>query len=126
MTRLGGTAVRRSNETLGISPSSIRLLRRQRQTESLATMRALTCIKAVEPTVSPSCHSVSAIREWPMDDTLKSKILELQDQHRLMTVATNKAGRLAASNHRWIGERRPDALFPVRPAKPKGGEPRAG
>src|SRR6516164_5139761 len=49
MTRSGGTAVRRSNETLGISPSSIRRLRRQRQTESLATMRALTCIKGVEP-----------------------------------------------------------------------------
>jgi nitroimidazol reductase NimA-like FMN-containing flavoprotein (pyridoxamine 5'-phosphate oxidase superfamily) len=25
-----------------------------------------------------------------MDDTLKSKILELLDQHRLMTVATNR------------------------------------
>src|SRR6516165_5975117 len=91
MTHSGGTAVRRrSNETLGISPSSIRRLRRQRQTESLATMRALTCIKAVEPTVWPSCHSVSAIREWPMDDTLKSKILEILDQHRLMTIATNR------------------------------------
>src|ERR1700752_4767282 len=27
-----------------------------------------------------------------MDDTLKSKILELLDQHRLMTVATNRPG----------------------------------
>ena len=25
-----------------------------------------------------------------MDDTLKSKILELLDQHRLMTIATNR------------------------------------
>src|SRR6516164_3842839 len=85
--RNGGAEVERDLGHLALIDTPVR---RQRQTESLATMRALTCIKAVEPTVWPSCHSVSAIREWPMDDTLKSKILELLDQHRLMTVATNR------------------------------------
>ena len=33
----------------------------------------------------------AVIGDKAMDDTLKSKILELLDQHRLMTVATNRS-----------------------------------
>ena len=52
-------------------------------------MPLLTCIKAVEP---PLAKLWSGFRELGtfMDDTLKSKILELLGQHRLMTVATNR------------------------------------
>jgi nitroimidazol reductase NimA-like FMN-containing flavoprotein (pyridoxamine 5'-phosphate oxidase superfamily) len=49
----------------------------------------LTCIKAVRP-ASAKLSPGFGIRGKLMDDTLKSKILELLDQHRLMTVATNR------------------------------------
>jgi hypothetical protein len=61
-----------------------------------------------------------------MDDTLKSKILKLLNQHRLMVIATNRPRWLAASYHCRIRERWPDDLFPVQSSKPKSSEPRAG
>ena len=39
-----------------------------------------------------------------MDDTLKSKILELLDQHRLMTVATNKPGWPQATTVGYVND----------------------
>jgi hypothetical protein len=61
-----------------------------------------------------------------MDDTLKSKILELLDQHRLMTVATNRPdGWPQATTVGYVNERA-DALFLMQSSKPKSGKPRAG
>ena len=61
-----------------------------------------------------------------MDDTLKSKILELLDQHRPMTVATNRPdGWPQATTVGYVNERRPDDRFPVQPTKPESGQPRA-
>jgi hypothetical protein len=50
----------------------------------------LTCVKAVKPRIGQSFRSASTIPGGLMDDTLKSKIHQLLEQHRLMTVATNR------------------------------------
>jgi nitroimidazol reductase NimA-like FMN-containing flavoprotein (pyridoxamine 5'-phosphate oxidase superfamily) len=49
----------------------------------------LTCIKAAKPA---SAKSSAGFRNQGvfMDGTLKSKILELLNQHRLMIIATNR------------------------------------
>src|SRR6516165_4484787 len=39
----------------------------------------------------PRCRSAFVFQRGLMDDTLKSKILELLGQHRLMTIATNRS-----------------------------------
>jgi hypothetical protein len=49
----------------------------------------LTCIKAVEAGIGQAVVRLL----WSgtlIDDSLKSKILELLDQHRIMTLATNR------------------------------------
>ena len=60
-----------------------------------------------------------------MDDTPKSKILEILDQHRLMTIATNRPdGWPQATTVGYVN----DGLtiyFLCSPRKPKSGEPRA-
>jgi hypothetical protein len=49
----------------------------------------LTCIKAAKP-ASAKLSAGFRNQGVLMDDTLKSKILELLNQHRLMTIATNR------------------------------------
>jgi len=44
----------------------------------------------VEPAIGEAVVLAAVIGDKAMDDTLKSKILELLDQHRLMTIATNR------------------------------------
>jgi hypothetical protein len=56
-----------------------------------------------------------------MDEPLREKILELLDQYRIMTVATNRPDGWPQAT--TVG---PDPLFPVQPAKPKGEESGAG
>ena len=51
---------------------------------------ALTCIEAVESAIGEVVARLSSIRGGLWRDTLRSKIPELLDQHRLMTIATNR------------------------------------
>src|SRR5215472_15540574 len=55
----------------------------------LVTVSVLTCIKAVKPSIGQAV--VRLLRSGTlMDDSLKLKILEPLDQHRIMTPATNR------------------------------------
>ncbi len=90
------------------------------------TVPVLTWIKAVE--FGHRTRWVPAFWDMGtlMDNTLKSKILELLDQHRLMTMATNRPdGWPQATTVGYVN----DGLtiyFLCSPQSQKGGKPRAG
>jgi Pyridoxamine 5'-phosphate oxidase len=67
----------------------VRFSRRRRKSAAGVPASVLIHIKAVESGTGQAV--VRLLRSGTlMDDTLKSKILELVDQHRLMTLATNR------------------------------------
>ena|SRR5215831_13622933 len=85
----------------------------------------LTCIKAVEPAIGQVVAGLMPIRGGLMNDRLRSKILEVLDQHRIMTVATNRPdGWPQATTVGYVH----DGLtiyFLCSPPKSESGQPRA-
>ena len=108
-----------------------RSLRHSRRSDSTAAWCCCRVADAVSnkrkpgrPSCAPTATSATSApgKETRMDEEIRKKIVTLLDQHRIMTIATLRAGRLAAGDDSRLCERRPGALFSLRSGQPEGGK----